>query len=421
MPLDAKKFLTGDSVATAEFLDADYNPVIMQMDHGLRQRQFKESKANMQQQLTAVGQGLLKTFLSPLKTEREGSDALENVTDMIPGGALKAGAGAIGTLVGKEAAKTAFGRMADKLPTHIGPEGLARVEISDAAASFTKPIVDFIPNRAYRLEEVLKHDLLYDVYPNLKNQKIIIDSTLEPKLRGRVTGDGIIRLNPAYSDTSILTTLHEVQHKIQDFEGFARGGSSSEFVRIAADETQASQFYHNLYGEAEARAITNKFTVMQSLFEDLDKVRKSGKVPDIKEAMRRLKYIEQRPVTEFIADTAGSKDVPLLATTSRIALTDDEILGYMNVYDEWKATQKATPTTVLTPKTTTTSVKDLTEQLEELMAKKKATAKHTTAATTTKSLEKKLDQVIDAVQNKPKKLKVNRDANGLISTIDIGN
>lgn len=87
------------------------------------------------------------------------------------------------------------------------------------------------------LPDVLDHPELYKAYPDLKAVRVeplpryTQDNT---NIQAHFSGDGpmgTIRLrddlNPEYARSVIL---HEVQHKIQDIEGFAKGGNADMFL-----------------------------------------------------------------------------------------------------------------------------------------------------------------------------------------------
>lgn len=118
----------------------------------------------------------------------------------------------------------------NELGLYKGPEGLVRGEISDDKSKFNKLARQYIeanPNyeHEYNLKDVLEHPTLYGFYPELENMgvKIKIDS----KMRGGHydPNDGTIEITARNMDEAHSILLHEVQHSIQDIEGFAFGGS----------------------------------------------------------------------------------------------------------------------------------------------------------------------------------------------------
>lgn len=102
-------------------------------------------------------------------------------------------------------------------------DGKWRFEIPDGNARFieTKQIEK---DTEYELEEVLAHDSLFDVYPQLKEYKVVFDGDLPPGHGGFSADKKLITMswNDAYN---MPVLLHELQHAVQSIEGFALGGN----------------------------------------------------------------------------------------------------------------------------------------------------------------------------------------------------
>jgi hypothetical protein len=110
----------------------------------------------------------------------------------------------------------------------------------------------------YRLDDILKHDELYNYYPALARIKVRFGE-LEPGVRGSynqksntITLSDTLRNSYVAQTTLRKTLLHEVQHAIQSIEGFARGSSDEEWrgrrlPRIISEEAQQA------YDEALSR------------------------------------------------------------------------------------------------------------------------------------------------------------------------
>ena len=84
-----------------------------------------------------------------------------------------------------------------------------------------------------RLVDFLKDDELFKAYPQLQDIKIKTfthqESAESPSVVGRYGQDKkVIKLNADNIDTDVekakSTLYHEIQHAIQDIEGFAYGG-----------------------------------------------------------------------------------------------------------------------------------------------------------------------------------------------------
>ena len=116
-----------------------------------------------------------------------------------------------------------------------GAEGKWRFEIDDSGAKFDwgfLAILKAATKRKVKLNTVLKHPELYKAYPMLKDIDVYWDKDLDANA---AYGERTIVLNPVMTvskeeskdllDITRSQILHEVQHAIQEIEGFAKGGS----------------------------------------------------------------------------------------------------------------------------------------------------------------------------------------------------
>lgn len=130
-----------------------------------------------------------------------------------------------------------------------GQDGLWRFEIDNSEAEYIAP--EFEKKWAvFKLSEVLKHDKLYEAYPELKNISVGIASSEA----GLIDGNGhyIPATNTIYIDKDLSdvekrkTLLHEIQHAIQIIENFAVGADYYE---------DGDENYSKSAGELEARDV----------------------------------------------------------------------------------------------------------------------------------------------------------------------
>lgn len=144
-----------------------------------------------------------------------------------------------------------------------GVDGKWRFEISDKDAEFDARKLSNNGGLA-KLGDILKHDKLYEAYPELKNIDVLLDNTLDDGVLGKYVGrrydpflsmelGGQIYLkrgvlfDKRYDVKSIL--LHEIQHIIQEKEKFARGGSSKTIAQEIKDI--AESLHYKKLGEFE--------------------------------------------------------------------------------------------------------------------------------------------------------------------------
>jgi len=115
------------------------------------------------------------------------------------------------------------------------PDGKPRFEIDDSGAKGQFTHLD-AKNEKRVADQALAHPSLYKEYPELsklsqygfKAKKET--GSFDPSLTdGKFTGNGLLIAN-APNETGIKSVgLHELQHAIQDREGFAKGGSPEQF------------------------------------------------------------------------------------------------------------------------------------------------------------------------------------------------
>lgn len=119
-----------------------------------------------------------------------------------------------------------------------------KFEISDKLA---KIIISPKRNTKYSLKEILKHNILYKMYPKIGNTNIVFKDI--GKSRGmfnKITREIYINNNLINNYNQIeKTLLHEIQHNIQHFENF-QGGTTPTIVG-------SYEKYKKNFGEKEAR------------------------------------------------------------------------------------------------------------------------------------------------------------------------
>lgn len=105
-----------------------------------------------------------------------------------------------------------------------------RYEIPDTDAKFKTRLSSLPsgPENPHRLGDVLDHPKLFAVYPQLADYELVIDKTLSPSSAWFSPDTKMIGLAAAFDRIgSMESLLHELQHAVQDIEGFSRGGDYS--------------------------------------------------------------------------------------------------------------------------------------------------------------------------------------------------
>lgn len=121
-------------------------------------------------------------------------------------------------------------------------------------------INDLKKNKNYKLKEVLNDDVLYKLYPELNDINVYVRNIDIPG--GKTDSNDIYINNNLLNNKTQLkrTLLHEVQHVIQQFEGFEQGKS------VSRDGIEA---YVNSLGEIEAIEVERRMKLDN---DDLDMI-----------------------------------------------------------------------------------------------------------------------------------------------------
>jgi hypothetical protein len=148
-----------------------------------------------------------------------------------PGLGIFGGKGAVGADIGAlnlAKIRTAAGQTADSTWANTGwgkfPDGEWKFETSDRDAKLNS---NLNTDKISKLGDVLDHSELYKQYPDLLKTAVEFDHHLAADEYGYFDKDkNKIVINPTLDPSEMKATLlHEIQHWVQDREGFAYGGS----------------------------------------------------------------------------------------------------------------------------------------------------------------------------------------------------
>jgi len=131
-----------------------------------------------------------------------------------------------------------------------------RFELDDSAMKFKKDIkkVGTMETPDVTLGELIDHEELFKAYPQLKKMPVKFRQ-IEGQA-GSVT-NGEIYINPHMSPHLTKKILvHEIQHIVQGFENFAKGGSPAMMEALGAKDPNKA--YRYLAGEIEAREAADR-------------------------------------------------------------------------------------------------------------------------------------------------------------------
>lgn len=118
-------------------------------------------------------------------------------------------------------------------------------------------------------DQVLEHPELYEAYPSLA--KHVVDTNPDAGPKSQMTGGftpnkdpfspGYIRVNAGGADPSEQARsvlLHEMQHGVQDIEGFSQGGNLYKVPGRRRSATPDFDIYQRSAGEVEARNVQER-------------------------------------------------------------------------------------------------------------------------------------------------------------------
>jgi hypothetical protein len=130
---------------------------------------------------------------------------------------------------------------------HQGADKKWRFEISDKDMKW-KQSFDSIPEseffkdeKAIPLSEVIDHPKLFAAYPFLEAIKLIKRKALfdiDQRTQGYFSDDKLEIVVTPYAKDPLSTILHEIQHAIQMYEGFAKGGNENSVWESLPVETK---------------------------------------------------------------------------------------------------------------------------------------------------------------------------------------
>lgn len=102
-----------------------------------------------------------------------------------------------------------------------------------------KKSLEGVKLRPETLGDYVKHDELFKAYPELKNLKVTLRSDMPTEDHGSYDSQKKeIELNSfwaKFEDAFTYTLIHEIQHAIQDIEGFSGGTSPEYWARVSDD------------------------------------------------------------------------------------------------------------------------------------------------------------------------------------------
>ena len=104
------------------------------------------------------------------------------------------------------------------------------------------------------LGELIKHDKLFAAYPQLKEISVHFADIDERGIYDPISKILVLQSKLKFDKSKLEKTLiHEIQHAIQDIEGFASGSSPDSWQVAGVSKEDAYSYYERTAGEIEAR------------------------------------------------------------------------------------------------------------------------------------------------------------------------
>lgn len=156
-----------------------------------------------------------------------------------------------------------------------------------------------------KLNDVLDYQELFEKYPESKN----IDIVFNPNLNGEGMYDdkkNRIFINPQYgSKESKLSLLHEIQHWIQDKEGFSKGGTPE----------QARQFIEKKISESTDGKVKSTLKKFKNLI-----AAKNSNISELNNTLSKLEKIAQKEDFKVYQSIAGEVEARNVESRSEMTL-----------------------------------------------------------------------------------------------------
>jgi hypothetical protein len=208
----------------------------------------------------------------------------------------------------------------------LGPDRRWRMEIDDSNAQYDLDFSEVGKDVSLTMEEVLDHPALFDLYPDLRQVRVIRQAPLLDIFRnfqGSFNPDtNTINISPHAKDPE-GTLMHEIQHWVQDKESFSSGGNPSTALKrippkkLMKLSNKVIKYYRKeaekLKIKAEAFKVAAKDPIVSHYTKMYGEWRKTMGLPsDSPEAMLAYKLMStaQDDVYEHLTGIRNYNDIP---------------------------------------------------------------------------------------------------------------
>lgn len=160
------------------------------------------------------------------------------------------------------------------------PDKLPRFEIPDNAARVNAGALDYVsrnPQDMPKIGSVVRHNDLYSAYPDTKDISLFTHKGSGAEFSEAGKG-GMQSIRLSTFDEPKSPAIHELQHAIQQREGFARGGSPESFMRDISNKRANFDDNINFINQELSKAVgTPRYNELLNMRQDLvEKMRSYG-------------------------------------------------------------------------------------------------------------------------------------------------
>ena len=235
-------------------------------------------------------------------------------------------------LIGRMPDKTLFSEISDKEMSHVIPLNKwvnrenGQFMAPNISTAWDEAASTLTPNAPVRIKRLFEHDQLKNEYPygftkNYENQSIMDMPVFMQEKNSKYSGslgDGDLTLHPSLLPKEARSTvLHELQHAIQNQEGWGKGGSPEEFQL----SDFAKSYWQNIYDKSNDQ----QSELLQSLLEK----KKAGEIDnnDIRLQMESLANRNGRSIAETMLrrDKNSIESYKRLAGEAQARATQDRL------------------------------------------------------------------------------------------------
>ena len=178
---------------------------------------------------------------------------------------------------------------------------------------------------ALPLDQVLYHPALFAAYPSLRSLMVQVDPALgiNAALVSTEAEGHVMRIGPYQQLTAML---HEIQHWIQNFEGFARGGRPTVHAAQSSPEYKAwLKASRALPMSPTARDVETVMSLYDRIPSTVQAYRRLAGEVEARNTQKRLPMTQaqrQAAPPQSTADTPGGNQILLLQTAAACQVQD---------------------------------------------------------------------------------------------------